>query len=173
MQTGSNYKNIVEEIYNNHFDKIYRFFYFRVLSADIAEDLTSNTFLTFAEIVRGDKIQIQNPNRIIYGIAKNIFLQYLKQKYKSEIPFSVIGDNFEEFVSEEIKSIEDKPTLEERAIKYINLLPQKQKEVAYLRFIEKMSLKAIAVKLKKNVNYVKVTQRRAIKSLKIIVETGF
>lgn len=171
MQKGSNYKNIVEEIYNNHFEKIYKFFYYRVLSADIAEDLTSNTFLTFAEIVRGDKVQIQNHDKIIYGIAKNIFLQYLKQKYKSEIPFSVIGDNFEEYVSEEIKSIEDKPTLEERAIKYINLLPIKQKEVAYLRLIEKMSLKAIAVKLKKNLNYVKVTQRRALKSLKVLVET--
>jgi RNA polymerase sigma factor (sigma-70 family) len=48
------------------------------------------------------------------------------------------------------------------------LLPEKQRIVISLRLIEKLSLKEIAQELGKNMNYVKTTQKRAIKNLKEI-----
>lgn len=162
----------IEKIYEMHFDRVYKFFYYRVLSQEIAEDLTSSTFLTLVEILKqsGTK-KIEDPNKIIYGIAKNIFLQYLKKKYRSEIPFSIMGENFEEFTPEREVEVKTGKTPEEKIKKYIEMLPDRQQEVARLRLLEKMNLKAIAVKLGKNMNYVKVTQRRALRNLKILVET--
>ena len=169
-QNSTNDEIDIGLIYELHFTKIYKFFYYKVLSQEVAEDLTSQAFLTFADIVKKHKL-IKDPNKIIYGIAKNLFMQYLKQKYRSEIPFSVIGHDFEDYVDKSVNEITSKVKLEDRALKYIEKLPEKQKDVIKLRLIEKLSLKEICTKLNRNMNYVKTTQKRGLKSLKILVET--
>ncbi len=161
----------LELIFEANFEKIYRFFYYKVLSKEIAEDLTSEVFVTFANLLKEDK-DIENPRNFLYGVSKNIFLRYLKQKYKQEIPISFLGDNFEEYIGEEEKEYQEKTTLEDRVLKYIDSLPDKQKNIAKMRLIDKLSLKEICEKLGKDMNYVKTTQKRAIKRLKELVELG-
>jgi RNA polymerase sigma-70 factor, ECF subfamily len=155
-------------LYDLYFDKLYKFFYYKVLSKEIAEDLTSETFLTFASVMKDNK-QINNPKYYLFGIAKNIFLKFLKRKYKQEIPLSLIGDNFEEYATKCIYDIESRDSFEDKLLKYLNQIPEKQKIVLQMRLIDKMSLKEIAVKLGKNMNYVKTTQKRALKSIKNLV----
>ena len=60
-------------------------------------------------------------------------------------------------------------SLKERAIKFINLLPPKQRVVATLRLIDGLTPKEIATKLDKTINYVKVTLRRALRKLEELV----
>jgi RNA polymerase sigma-70 factor (ECF subfamily) len=160
----------IAKIYDENFEKIYRFFYYKFLSKDIAEDLTSDTFMNFIDNAKQKPDSIQDPTKYLFGIAKHVYLIHLKKKYNqlptveitSEQEFGAIVDDF-------IDEIDDSPTIEDIAMKFIILLPDKQKEVAILRFIEKLSLTEICTKMKKDMNYVKTTQKRAMKSLKEIV----
>jgi RNA polymerase sigma-70 factor (ECF subfamily) len=169
-------KNLIEEktiekLYEENFERIYKFFYYKVLSREIAEDLTSEAFITFVQLIKDQK-EINNLQAFLYGIAKNIFLKYLKQKYRDGIPFSVIDDDFENYTDKYVQEVESKETLEDKAKPYIDRLPERQREVVTLRLIEKLSLTEICNKLGKDMNYVKTTQKRALASLKKYVELG-
>jgi len=160
-------------IYDSEFQRIYSFFYYKTLSKDIAEDLTSETFLVLANILSGDSNkQIDNLKGFLFGIAKNVFVKYLQKKYRGEIPFSNFSDDFEEYVDSFVTEKEKSEPLEDKLIQYLPYLPSKQAAVLELRFIQKLDLQEICDKLGKNMNYVKTTQRRAFKSLKDAIETS-
>lgn len=157
--------------YNENFERIYKFFYYKTLSKEISEDLTSETFITFVKIIKDQK-EIQNLKFFLYGIAKNIFLKYLKDKYRAGIPFSEFERDFENQAEKFVKNMEKIETLEERVLPYIEKLPPKQMQIMHMRFIEKLNLKDICQKLGKDMNYVKTTQKRGIANLKKLVETS-
>ncbi len=165
-------KQTLEEVYEKSFEKLYKFFYYKVQSRDIAEDLTSDTFLAFANSLKANK-EIQNINAFLFGIARNVFTKYLQQKYKQEIPFSNISDNFEDYVDNYIVEIKRTPSLDEKVKKFMDKVPEKQRIVLELRFFQKLSLKEICEKLNKDMNYVKTTQKRGIRSLKDIIALEF
>lgn len=158
----------IQSIYQQNFEKIYRFFYYKTLSKDLSEDLTSETFLGFVDQA-SRRDDIENCTGFLYGIARNVFLNYLKSKYKDP-GFSVDPEFFQRYVEGFVEEKDSKETLEEKAMKYIQRLPEKQGAVAYMRLIQKMSPMEIATKLGKNRNYVKVTLRRALKSLRQLIE---
>lgn len=158
--------SFIEEIYQKHFTKIYRFFYYKVLSREKAEDLASETFLILVEKIKEEK-NIEDPNKFLYGIAKIVFIRFLEQKYKE--PIRIDDDsNFFSYVDNFVKEV-DRETPEERLLKYLDKIPEKQQEVIRLRLIEKLSLSEIAEKLGHDMNYVKTTQKRGLKSLKKLV----
>ncbi len=161
----------IETMYEGFFDIIYKFFYFKILSKEVAEDLTSETFIQFVKGLKEDK-EIENLKAYLFGIAKIIFINYLKQKYKDAIPFSQIGDDFEDFLVETVRERDNSPSQEDTLMTFMDKVPAAQREVLRLRFLEKLSLKEICEKLNKDMNYVKTTQKRGLKSLKQLVETG-
>ena len=163
-------KEQVNQIYEENLDKIYKFFFFKVFNQGIAEDLTSDVFLRFVQNVKNKK-EMQDPPKYLFGIVRNVWAGYLREKYRSKIDphaevkdFGVEIDLFNE-------DVEEYPTLEEYAKHYINQLPDKQRIILWMRLIDKMELKEICEKLGKDMNYVKTTQRRGIASLrKMLVE---
>jgi RNA polymerase sigma-70 factor (ECF subfamily) len=163
--------NDIATIYDNYFEKIYRFFYYKFLSKDIAEDLTSETFMEFiAQLKKTTNASIKEPEKYLFGVAKNMYLAHLRQKYHQIPTYDVEQEqDFGSVIDDCLEEVDETPTIEEYALKFIAKLPDKQREVARLRFIDKLSLSDIATKLHKNMNYVKTTQKRAIKSLKEIV----
>lgn len=157
-------KRTFEECYTQNFEGIYRFFILRSLSKENAEDLTSLTFMTFAEVL-SKRTKINNARNYLFGIAKIKFIEYLKAKYE-EVPIEMekLDMITETLVSENITK--DRYLLGKYLDNLINRLPLKQKILMRLRIKEKLKLSAIAKKLGKDINYVKTTQRRAIKNLK-------
>lgn len=160
----------IETIYEGFVDVLYKFFYYRVLSKEVAEDLTSETFIQFVKGLKEDK-EIENLRAYLFGIAKIIFINYLRQKYKDAIPFSQISENFEDYIVETVKERDNSPSDEDMLLKFIDKVPPAQREVLRLRFLEKNTLSEICTILDKNMNYVKTTQKRALKSLKQLIET--
>ncbi|HOU76143.1 MAG TPA: sigma-70 family RNA polymerase sigma factor [Candidatus Dojkabacteria bacterium] len=155
------------QIYESNFKKIYRFFYYKTNSIQDSEDLTSEVFIAFAENI--NKTNINNDTAFLYGIAKNIFFNYLKRK---KYTITVDWDTFDfyEYVENTFHKKVKSQSLDEKVKKYIPKLPTKQRIVAELRFAQKMSLIEICQRLNKSMTYVKTTQNRAIKKLKFIVE---
>ena len=71
----------ITEFYDLYFQKIYQYHYYKVLSVEIAEDLTGETFLAFAEQIK-KRVEIDNPRAFLYGIAYRKLQDYLRSKYK-------------------------------------------------------------------------------------------
>ncbi|MDD3647030.1 MAG: sigma-70 family RNA polymerase sigma factor [Candidatus Dojkabacteria bacterium] len=159
----------IEIVYEQNIVQIYRFFYYKTLSKEKAEDLASETFLTFINQIKKNKT-IGNPRNFLFGIAKNVFLKFLRKKYRDELTFDENHiENFAQYTQNFLQEIDQKPTLEDKALKFILKLPEKQKQVLYMRLMDKMKLNEIAEKLGKNMNYVKTTQKRGIKNLKKLI----
>ena len=152
-------------LYEKEASSVYRFFYFKFFDKVIAEDLTSDVFLAYAQKVAQSK-RMDDPRRYLYGIVKLVFVRYLKQKYISKMFVRVPVEDFAARVDVFLQEIDTKPTIEEFARGYIEKLPEKQRAIAQMRFIEKMDLSEICEKLGKDMNYVKTTQKRAIAALK-------
>jgi RNA polymerase sigma-70 factor (ECF subfamily) len=164
----------LESIYDIHFKKIYRYFYYRVVNKEIAQDLTSDTFISFIDSVKISDKKIRNLTKYLYGVARITFCEYLKDKYME--PNFVEFDNapdFEDTVTTSLDKIDEKKTPEEVLLMYLHRLPEKQKIIIKLRLLDKLSLKEITQKLGKDMNYVKTTQKRAIKNLKLLWENNY
>ncbi len=166
----------LSKLYEEYFQKIYKFFYYKVLLKEVAEDLTSETFMVLAEKIEYEE-KIENDRAYIYGIARIVFVKYLQRKYKeftldlSDKDYLLKDEKFLRYAESFVEDIEEKETSEERILPYIDKLPEKQKIVIQMRLIEKYRLKEICEKLGKNMNYVKTTQKRGLKRLKELVAT--
>lgn len=155
------------KIYDQNFKKIYRFFYYKTNSIQDAEDMTSDVFLAFSENINKD--EIKNYTAFLYGIAKNIFYKYIREKqYTITVDWETF--DFYQYVENTSQNKSQSPDFQKRIVNCIAQLPEKQRVIAELRFIQKLSLTEIAIKLNKTMSYVKTTQNRAIKKLKSIVK---
>ncbi|HNT29389.1 MAG TPA: sigma-70 family RNA polymerase sigma factor [bacterium] len=157
----------IASLYDAHMRQLYRFFYSRVLSRDQAEDLTSETFLVFVRHCREDRA-IVDPVKYLYGIAKHVFLKHLQHKYAEPVSLEEVGEQFAKTVEDELDQAETQ-TLEERLLPYLRQLPEKQRVVLTARLIDKKTPAEIATLLGKDVNYVRVTQKRATKAIKALI----
>jgi RNA polymerase sigma-70 factor (ECF subfamily) len=156
--------------YKVHVKSIYRFFYFKTGIKVVAEDLTSECFIIFIENLQKVPSDIQNPKAFLYGIAKNVFLDYLKKKYKTEIPASSLSSEAVDFIDNCVQASFKSTSYEDILIKYLPRIPKKQRQILSMRFLDKLSLTEITDELGKNMNYVKTTQKRAFASIRRAIE---
>ncbi len=158
----------INDLYEQNIDRIYRFFFYKFLDKVIAEDCTSEVFLTFVRKVK-ELTKIDEPNKYLFGIAKLVFLRRVKRKYIDKLFMHIDVSDFQSHVTQFEETVESKPTIEEFAASYIDHLPEKQKQVAKMRLIDKMGLDEICQKLNKDMNYVKTTQKRALAGLRKLI----
>jgi RNA polymerase sigma-70 factor (ECF subfamily) len=161
-------EKLISAVYERNVRKIYRFFYLKTLLKQTAEDLTSESFLRFTDIFLAGKDSIENRDNLdgfLFGIAKNVFLEYLRQKYRSEICLENI-DDFSNYVEKYSQATSTIPQLKKTLLTLLPQLPQKQSKIIGLRIIEGLSLQQVALKLNKSTRYILTTQNRAINSLK-------
>jgi RNA polymerase sigma factor (sigma-70 family) len=160
----------LSEVYEQNIELIYRYFRLRTFSKEVAEDLTSDTFLRFVDKRElFENSELASAKAYLYGIAKNVLLEYLKQKYQQEIS---LGDNldFYEHVSVYVETY-SKADVRDAILKgLIAQLPGKQREIATLRLLEKKSSQEVMKITGKDSNYVRTTQKRAVASLKKLWE---
>ena len=158
----------VDAVYTANVEELYKFFYFKVLDKQTAEDMTSDTFVAFAEKFESLDKDMDTMEKYLYGIAKNVWNGYLRKKYNEPESLTEDIDDFSRFVEEENEEIQGM-SLKQRAIKFIEMLPPKMRIVAQLRLIDGLTPKEISVHINKSVNYVKVTLRRALRRLEELV----
>lgn len=153
----------LSEIFDKNFEKIYRFFYIKTLSKEDAEDLTSETFLRFAQQLAGGQ-EVDKRDAYLYGIARFVFFNFLRKRYQlTTVQLNELHDVHQELVN--VPQID----LLSFVLKLAERLPEKQRQVIELRLGQKLTLSEIAETLNRDMNYVKTTQKRAIHSLKQLV----
>lgn len=154
----------IDKLYREKLKAVYKFFYFKSFNQTIAEDLTSQTFLIMVEKMYDNDLVISDHTKFLYGIMRNMWLRYLQEKYQQQEQFIEDIEDFESYVAEEL-SREVQTSDEERVKRYVDQLPSSQQRVMTLRLVQKRSLDEICRLLGKDMNYVKTTQKRAIKNL--------
>ena len=153
----------LEAFYDTYIDTVYKYFYINCLNRHVAEDLTSATFVAFVD--KTQSTQMQDWKRYLYGVMRNIWADHLREKYRQVVESLEAIEDFEQHVDQSVTNFETSD-LKARARQFIERLPQKQREIATMRFLQGCNIKEIAAQLDTSVSHVKTTQNRAIKSLK-------
>ena len=166
----SNPRKAFSQIYDQYVEKIYRFVVLKVSSQEIAEDLTSETFIRCWEKFKEDQDRIENTQAFLYQIARNLVTDHYREKGRTQ------------FVSADFVSIVDpRPTLEENSLTNSDLdtikaglinLKENYQEIIIWHYIEDLSVPEIAKILTKSEGAVRVTLHRALKSLKKEINTN-
>jgi RNA polymerase sigma-70 factor (ECF subfamily) len=151
------------KIYDQNIDKIYRFIFLKVNAQEIAEDLTSETFLKGWEAFKGQK-KIENPRAFLYRIARNLVIDYYREKGKNKV-----------ISAEDIRIIDPRTDLEGQAAlmsdfenikSVLTKLNDDYQNALIWRYLDDLSISEIARLLDRTEDATRVLLHRALKSLR-------
>ena len=156
-------------LYEKYYSKIFGYILKRTADVEIAEDITSETFLKALNKLWTFKWRGISFSSWLYRIASNETANFFRKKKRIiflEKPPEPIADSnpLEEVMKaqEEMKKHGDFLILHEK----ISQLPLKYQEVIYLKFFEKKKIKEICEILGKKEGTVKSLLHRAIEKLR-------
>lgn len=161
----------MSEFYDKHVDKVYKFFYIKSLDRSTAEDLTSETFVAF--VSKNNAITISDKTKYLYGIMRTVWIEFLKRKYKENVADIEGIEDFEDYSVNIIDSFEESESPTNRLQPYVDMLPVKQRRVLTMRVLENKSVQETAEELGKDKNYVKTTYKRALQSLRTMLQEPY
>jgi RNA polymerase sigma-70 factor (ECF subfamily) len=159
-------KDSFSKLYDYFIDSIYKFIYFKVKDED-AEDLTELVFIKAWENRKKYKSKYGSFSSWLYTIARNTVIDHYRVTKEVYELNDYIPDDSE--IADPQRITEDKLT-SERLREAINKLPENYRDILLLRFIEDMEYNEIAEVLDKSEGAIRITQFRAIKSLREVLE---
>jgi len=160
----ANLRKMFSKIYDQHIGKIYRFIFLKVNSQEIAQDLTSETFLRGWETFKVKNEEIENIQAFLYRIARNLVTDYYREKGRTQI-----------VSAEFVPVVDPQPGLEEGAMLRSDLeiirgalvsLKEEYQDVITWHYLEDLSIPEVAKMLDKTEETTRVTLHRALNALK-------
>lgn len=156
-------------IYDAYVDMIYRYLYYRVGSAPLAEDLTSETFLRALRRLESFSWQGKDIGAWFVTIARNLVADHVKSaRYRLEVPTGELldADRGDDGIEQEVLDRLQSATL----IEAVRRLKPEHQECVVLRFFEELSVSDTARVLGRTEGAVKQLQLRAIRALGRLLE---
>lgn len=154
-------------VYDAYVKQIYRFIYFKVSSAEQAEDLTSEAFLKAWQYLK-EKRDVPNLQALLYSVARSVVIDHYRATVCERGTVSLdetIADERTDVASEKfLKDMETKfdTTL---VLEKLRHLKDEYRDVVIMRYLDEMSTGEIATVLGKNASNVRVLLHRATKAL--------
>ncbi len=163
-------KESFSKLYDFYVDNIYRFIYFKVHSED-AEDLTELVFIKAWEKRKKYNSKKGAFSSWIYTIARNTVIDHYRvRKETSELHENIQDDK----KRSDPQRLAEESLSAEKLRSAIAKLPPNYRDVLLLRFIEDMDYSEISKTLGKTEGAVRITQFRALKELRKVIENmGF
>jgi RNA polymerase sigma-70 factor, ECF subfamily len=161
------------ELYDRYVDLVYRYVYYRVGSAQLAEDLTSETFLRALRRISSFTWQGRDVGAWFVTIARNLIADHYKSgRYRLELTTDDVAESGAALVTEGpegavLESMQNKVLLE--AVKQLG---PEQQECIVLRFLQGLSVAETAQAMGKNEGAIKALQYRAIRTLGRLLPEG-
>jgi RNA polymerase sigma-70 factor (ECF subfamily) len=158
--------NAFGELYDRYVDLVYRYIYYRVGTAALAEDLTSETFLRALRRISSYTWQGRDFGAWLVTIARNLIADHYKSgRYRLEVTTADLLDAGHDRTEagpegEVLDSITNAQLLE--AVKHLNA---EQQECIVLRFLQGLSVAETALAMGKNEGAIKALQYRAVRTL--------
>jgi RNA polymerase sigma-70 factor (ECF subfamily) len=155
------------EIYEQYSPKLFRYAYRLLGDQDTAEECVAETFSRFLNSLKGDPAGPENVQAYLYRIAHNWITDYYRRQ---PLPAAPLMDNIQEdnhnrrngnpavLLGEQMEI--------ERVRKALLLLPDEQRQVVVLRFLEEQTHDEVATTLGKSAEATRAIQYRALTSLR-------
>jgi RNA polymerase sigma-70 factor (ECF subfamily) len=152
------------QLYDRYVDTIHRYVYYRVGSRQLAEDLTSETFLRALRRIETFTWQGRDFGAWLVTIARNLVADHFKSsRFRLEVTTAELVDT---------DSVEESPEGEVMAtftstalLEAVQRLNSQQQECLVLRFLQGLSVAETARIMGKNEGAIKTLQYRAIRAL--------
>jgi RNA polymerase sigma-70 factor (ECF subfamily) len=163
-------------IYDRYVDTVFRFVYFRVGNRQLAEELTSDTFLRALKRIGSFTWQGRDLGAWLVTIARNLVADHFKSgRYRLEVTTGDVLDADREDRGPEgspesavVDHITNVALL--TAVKRLN---PEQQECIVLRFLQGFSVAETAQTMGKNEGAIKALQYRAVRALARLLPEGF
>lgn len=152
------------QLYDHYVSGVFRFIYYRVGSRQLAEDLTSETFVRGLKAIQRFTWQGKDFGAWLTTIARNLIADHFKS---SRSRLEIVSDDVPEgrvparSTEEEVLSL----ISNEMLFDAVNSLPPEQRDCILMRFIQGMSIAETAAALKRSEGAIKQLQLRAVRSL--------
>ena len=151
------------QLYDHYSPGIYRFVYYRVSSPQLAEDLTSETFMRGLRAIQRFSWQGKDFGAWLTTIARNLIADHFKSsRSRLEIVSETVPESRTATGAEdEVMSLLSNEMLFEA----VNALPREQRDTVLMRFIQGLSIAQTAAVLGRSEGAVKQLQLRAVRGL--------
>jgi RNA polymerase sigma-70 factor (ECF subfamily) len=159
-------------LYDRYVDTVHRYLYYRVGNRQLAEDLTSETFLRALRRIGTVTWQGRDLGAWLVTIARNLAADHFKSsRFRLEVATADMrdADRLTDGPEGEVLDALTNATLF-AAVKQLNA---EQQECIVLRFIQGMSVSETAQTMGKNDGAIKALQYRAVRSLGRLLPDGF
>jgi RNA polymerase sigma-70 factor (ECF subfamily) len=153
------------QFYDLYVDRIYRFIFFKINSEDDAKDLTSEVFLKTWQYIK-DNRNVKNLNAFIYMVARNSVIDFYRSRSKKQETEELIGESHNNISDDSLLLQKMKEFEVADLLKALNTLKDEYREIIILRYLDELSVKEIALVLKKSPGAVRILVYRALNALK-------
>jgi RNA polymerase sigma-70 factor (ECF subfamily) len=152
------------QLYDRYVDTVYRYIYYRVGSSQLAEDLTSETFLRALRRISSFTWQGRDFAAWLVTIARNLVVDHFKSsRFRLEVTTGEMLD------ADDVQESPEGTVLESfinvALLKAVKRLNPQQQECVVLRFLQGLSVAETARIMGKNEGAIKTLQYRAVRSL--------
>ena len=150
------------QLYEEHFDKIYRYVTLRIGNETEAEDMAQQVFLNALQSISSFKWKGIPFSAWLFRIAHNQVVDFLRRKKRIAVPLDeslTSNDNNPQLMAERKLDIEQLLLATKR-------LTEAQREVISLRFAGELSIAQVAKVMGKSQGAVKALQHSAIVALR-------
>ncbi len=159
-------------VYDAYVKQIYRFVYFKVSSAEQAEDLTSETFLKAWQYLK-EKREVPHLQALLYSIARSVVIDYYRRSAceRGDVPaddeqLSELSEAGSEKLLRDVETKFDMTLVIEK----LRGLKDEYREVVVMKYLDELTTGEIADALGKSAANVRVLLHRATRALSDIIE---
>jgi RNA polymerase sigma-70 factor (ECF subfamily) len=150
------------QLYEGHFDKIYRYVTFKIGNAIEAEDVTQQVFLNTLQSISSFKWRGISFSAWLFRIAHNQVVDYWRKKKRAAVP---LDESLPSNNGNPQQAAEHKLDIE-RLLLATRQLTEAQREVISLRFTSGLPIAEVARVMGKSQGAVKASQHSAIVALR-------
>lgn len=165
----ANLRKIFSKIYDRYINKIYRFIFFKVNSQEIAQDLTSETFLKTWETYKNGNPEIENIQAYLYKTARNLVIDFYREKGKVQI---VSAEN--PLIPDPVQNLEEKAMLtsDVNIIKQaLTTLKDDYQNVIIWHYLDDLPISEISQMLGRTEEATRVLLSRALQALRASINS--
>jgi RNA polymerase sigma-70 factor (ECF subfamily) len=159
-------------IYEQYYDTIYTYIYFRLLDDFLAQDLTAEVFVRMVAHIPSFSYRQQSLLAWLYTIARNLVTDHFRANGSQAVlplPEELVGHG---------RAPDDAAHLhlaQQQLAQAMASLTDEQRQIILLRFVEGRRLQEVARQLGKSEGAVKALQHRALAALRrtLVKEFGY
>ena len=152
------------QLYDRYVDVVFRYVLFRVGDRELAEDVTSETFLRALRRISSVSYQGRDVGAWFVTIARNLVLDHVKSsRFRLEVATAEVDDSRRVEHGPEQQVISKVTTA--ALLECVQQLGDDQRECIVLRFLQGLSVAETAEVMRRNEGAVKALQHRAVRRL--------